>query len=557
MSSGSGAMSSAAITSRMHSLVAAKPSVGPYWSASGRGLLRDPRHLRGEALGREGRGVGKPAGERDHLGPRGDRHQVPHRRGAHHLVRLANRPRVALEVRGVVVGAPVRRGGAAAVRGAVLGLGHSSSVPNRRGMCGARPPAEPSARGDLGLAVGLAGAAVAPRVACAARALAALGGRRPRSLHGPAPPPGPGHPLRAAGPGAAAPEPRRLAREPDPRLRRQRLPRWRVPLPGLPLRRPRRQGDLARSRRPARPAATRFSAPNGTYTYPTDPAYADNAADLVELRVKPLADATAFRITLNTMKDPTLVGDDDRDRRTRRSRASSRTARTPTAPAQPLPHRSRHARRPGRRRHRAAASAPAPTGDGLDRRRQIEVRVPHAAWDPGRRTVRLAAGVGLWDTGGQPLPGARARPPTRRTRAARRASPSRPPSSTSPSATPSPGSTPYPPRLGVHRPGLVARPRSRATALASGDLSPFHAEVDFGKLARGRDRRHARASPTACRQSGPMDRILASHFETSRAPTTAPPAARPTDCQGELRGPAPALRDLRARQADARRRATA
>ena len=31
-----------------------------------------------------------------------------------------------------------------------------------------------------------------------------------------------------------------------------------------------------------------FSAPNGTYTYPTDAAYAGNAADLVEFRVKPL-----------------------------------------------------------------------------------------------------------------------------------------------------------------------------------------------------------------------------------------------------------------------------
>src|SRR5439155_26061577 len=30
-------------------------------------------------------------------------------------------------------------------------------------------------------------------------------------------------------------------------------------------------------------------------------------------------------------------------------------------------------------------------------RRQIEVRVPHAAWNPGGQVVRLAAGVGLWD----------------------------------------------------------------------------------------------------------------------------------------------------------------
>ena len=50
-----------------------------------------------------------------------------------------------------------------------------------------------------------------------------------------------------------------------------------------------------------------FSQPNGTYTYPTDPAYGNNAADLVEFRVKPLSRSTAFRITLNTMHDPTLV----------------------------------------------------------------------------------------------------------------------------------------------------------------------------------------------------------------------------------------------------------
>ena len=34
MSSGSGSIPSARITSRMHSLVRLKPSVGPYWSAS-------------------------------------------------------------------------------------------------------------------------------------------------------------------------------------------------------------------------------------------------------------------------------------------------------------------------------------------------------------------------------------------------------------------------------------------------------------------------------------------------------------------------------------------
>src|SRR3954464_6605160 len=50
-----------------------------------------------------------------------------------------------------------------------------------------------------------------------------------------------------------------------------------------------------------------FSQPNGTYTYPTNPAYANNAADFVEVRAKPHPTATAFRVTLNTMKDPSLV----------------------------------------------------------------------------------------------------------------------------------------------------------------------------------------------------------------------------------------------------------
>src|SRR3954463_11000989 len=42
-----------------------------------------------------------------------------------------------------------------------------------------------------------------------------------------------------------------------------------------------------------------FSEPNGTYRYPTDPAFAQNAADLVEFRVKRSTDSTLFRLTLN------------------------------------------------------------------------------------------------------------------------------------------------------------------------------------------------------------------------------------------------------------------
>src|SRR3954454_14807071 len=56
-----------------------------------------------------------------------------------------------------------------------------------------------------------------------------------------------------------------------------------------------------------RMAGNLFSKQNGTYTYPTDAKYAGNAADIVESRLKPLKRATAFRLTLNTLKDPSLV----------------------------------------------------------------------------------------------------------------------------------------------------------------------------------------------------------------------------------------------------------
>ena len=78
-----------------------------------------------------------------------------------------------------------------------------------------------------------------------------------------------GHPLRAGRRRAAAPERRQLGRAADPRLRRQRLPRRRVPLPGLPLRRQRRDRQPG-PERPALLRATRSRArPGPTPTRPT------------------------------------------------------------------------------------------------------------------------------------------------------------------------------------------------------------------------------------------------------------------------------------------------
>lgn len=137
-----------------------------------------------------------------------------------------------------------------------------------------------------------------------------------------------------------------------------------------------------------------YSPSAGTFTYPADETYAHNAADLVELRIRPLGDATAFRITLNTLLDPELTG--------------ATIALGDTTPAL-WPHG-------------AAVGSPAEvflvwhgdTAELLDaatrepitpeptvevdlERRQIDLRVPHEAWDPEEGTVRVTIGVGLWD----------------------------------------------------------------------------------------------------------------------------------------------------------------
>lgn len=250
-----------------------------------------------------------------------------------------------------------------------------------------------------------------------------------------------------------------------------------------------------------------YSPPAGSFTYPTDKVYANNAADLVELRIKPLARATAFRVTLNTMKDPSRVA------------FTIALGGSPSAVAWP---------------HGAGVSSPAAlfltwhgntaqlldaaTGSArtprpsvrVDRvRRQVTVWVPHAAWNPRRAKVRTTVGVGLWDpgTGGylKPQPGQA-------------------------SATTPGGGTPtgvaivnVGPRL--HEPfptfagatladtavsGQVEafywRDNQQAHQLALGDVSPFYADVDFGKLA---DRRR---DDSGVPKTGPIDRIFASHF---------------------------------------------
>jgi pimeloyl-ACP methyl ester carboxylesterase len=242
--------------------------------------------------------------------------------------------------------------------------------------------------------------------------------------------------------------------------------------------------------------------------------------------VKPLPGATAFRITLNTMVEPDL------------------TAMTIAIGDSPVAHAFPHganATAPARlflTVHGTTADlvdaatgapvTPAPTASVDLERRQIEVRVPHAAWDPGRATVRLAAGAGLWDaaTGRYLIPsqqndathpgGAGALPlPTAFFNVAfRHAEPMTNPSDP------------------VAETANAAwwRDAAQAQALRTGDLSPFHDDVDFGKLAaRVRD-------DSGVPATGPMDRILASRFSDGQGADWSAACGTAKSCHGELRG---------------------
>jgi hypothetical protein len=274
----------------------------------------------------------------------------------------------------------------------------------------------------------------------------------------------------------------------------------------------------------------------GTFKYPTDPAYAGNAADLVELRTRPLPGATMFRVTLNTLVDP------------------ARVAFTIAIGASPAAHAWPHGAgvsSPAElfltvHGHTAelvdaatgAARGPAPSVSVDLERRQIEVAVPHGAWDPATRTVRLAAGVGLWDVAGERylVPGATA-------------------SATAPGGM-SPGGAaianlafranePLPDldvtslaytigdaAVTAKADGAWWREHAQAQALSTGDVSAFHADVSFAKLAdRVRDN-------SSVPRSGWIDRVFASRTEFGQGGVDRTKVCPrfPATCEGVLRG---------------------
>ena len=274
-----------------------------------------------------------------------------------------------------------------------------------------------------------------------------------------------------------------------------------------------------------------FSQPNGTYTYPTNPVYANNAADLVELRVKPLPNATAFRITLNTLKDPSSV---------------ATTIAIGTAPLhRHFPHGANatgpaalfltvHGWRAELVRSRDSQPIrPAPEVSINQGRRQIQVLVSHRVWDPGERTVRLGAGVGLWNkaTGRYLLPGDAATA----TRPGGAAGLSNPTAFFNVAFRfQEPWQHTFPPDSVFGDPAWW-RDRQQGNTLADGRVGPFHALVDFAKLEAGVTD-NLRGEPGGVPLAGPMDRILASHFETKQGADYSTGCGNPNDCQGVLRG---------------------
>ncbi|TMG96930.1 MAG: hypothetical protein E6H79_21850, partial [Betaproteobacteria bacterium] len=226
------------------------------------------------------------------------------------------------------------------------------------------------------------------------------------------------------------------------------------------------------------------------YRYPTAEAYRQNAADLLEVRVKPLSDATAIRITYNTMLDPSLV--------------AATIALGTSAQSRPAPYGANTSM--GQRADvvdaatgQLIASTPTVTVD--TERRQVEVRVPYVAFDPrGQTAVRLAVAAGLWDGINNRFLLPQAGSPTS----------TKPGGAVAGDLTPSayfdvafraaePFDSPW-------------RNDLQKQALAAHDISRFYAAIDFVKLAAATND-EMNGQPEGVPVSGFMNRLFASQQE--------------------------------------------
>jgi dienelactone hydrolase len=212
------------------------------------------------------------------------------------------------------------------------------------------------------------------------------------------------------------------------------------------------------------PGVAGFSPASGDLGYPAAARYANNAADLVELRIRPTPKAVVYRVTLGAVldDDASAVGigiDTDRSR--------GAPVAWPGGAGVSSPGLDRFitawgtggsvTRLPG------GASRALPAGAvTVDRRsNQMTIRVPRALMDPGRATWRYVAGAGLRSGSGflRVLPDA----------------------------------------AGIYNLAFrfdESQPRGagtwfeadQATALGAGSSGRFHADVSFARLAAGANR---------------------------------------------------------------------
>jgi hypothetical protein len=206
------------------------------------------------------------------------------------------------------------------------------------------------------------------------------------------------------------------------------------------------------------------------YTYPEDKAYRRNAADILEVRVKPLADATAIRATMNTMTDPELLG------LTVALGSSAEKREAPFGANTVMPAKTFvtvHGTSGTITDAATGKDSSTRAGVTVDvKRRQVEIRVPHTAYDPTGKTDAMRLAAGLWD-----------RENNRYLVPAVTATETHPGGATVGDPSPSvffdsafrfkePFEAPY--REALQRKAIIA-----------GDLTPFVADIDYMKLAKG------------------------------------------------------------------------
>jgi dienelactone hydrolase len=250
------------------------------------------------------------------------------------------------------------------------------------------------------------------------------------------------------------------------------------------------------------------SAPTGDVVYPTDAkTYGFNAADLLEFRTQLDGSGVTYRITLNTMLQPQAAGvaigiDTDRSPRTGRADWGYGIGSLGRLGLEHvLVMWGKGARLDGRR-------VPA----SIDvRRNQIEVRAPSLR--PNRRTWRHYVVVGLYD--------------------AKRAAFKQVLNQPTPSDPGGAHGTDTPPIFNVGfrfneplgrepEPGPRTvgngnwREHAQAKALAARDISSFHSDIDFGKIA-------TRARESRVPRHGWVSRLYASHLNLGEGARDARP----------------------------------